>query len=693
MIALKKSSCLSYFTVILLCILFPASVDAATVAAASPSYTDVLSAVASASKGDTVVVPAGSATWSQTLYIRKGIHLQGAGRDSTFITSNTIAVEIAPDSTTIASEATIRLTGFTFDGNNAAPYILRVIGAWGNGTKPFKNLAIGNNRIRNAKPQTSSAAAIWTQGQVRGVIYGNIFDRVNVLLKIMGSNDSGQEWVNPAYYPFAYGNADNLFFEKNTIGWSSPNRVDGTNGWIESGQGGRVVVRYNTYNFANSDATEAWDVHGFQNWPGNGQTGTMIVEYYGNTLANFNGFRLVNHRGSWGLFHNNSATGAGGMAIHMSQYAVGDSGGSGMTAQVPGASGNYIAEINNTHVFNNTKNGSFINATRGSVGATSGVNENSHWWNFNASFNGTTGIGRGTTAPTGACSVGTAYWKASNPTPTTDPDAIQSGTLYKCLSPNIWTPYYTPFTYPHPLVSGSGGTASSPAVVSGATSGAVGTAFRYQIVASNGPTSYGASGLPSGLTLNSANGVITGTPSTSGNYSVGVSASNASGSGSANVVIAITASAPIGSGVTPALFDASGGVISAPFVVNGSDIAQPALTNQPSLGGSAVYTFNVTSPGNYAVAAEVNAVDESSNSLFVNMDAEPTATGMIWSIPPTSGFQLKPVTWGVGTLPQYWSLNAGTHRLIIRGREANTMLRSVSIIQRPSAPVGVVQTK
>jgi len=26
-----------------------------------------------------------------------------------------------------------------------------------------------------------------------------------------------------------------------------------------------------------------------------------------------------------------------------------------------------------------------------------------------------------------------------------------AGTLYKCTSTNKWEPYYTPYTYPHPL--------------------------------------------------------------------------------------------------------------------------------------------------------------------------------------------------------------------------------------------------
>ena len=87
--------------------------------------------------------------------------------------------------------------------------------------------------------QSSGSGVFYTFGQVRGVIFGNIFDRCNVLLKIMG-NDDTKEWSN-GHFPQSYGTADNLFFENNTISFSASYN-GGDPGWIESGQGGRVVV-------------------------------------------------------------------------------------------------------------------------------------------------------------------------------------------------------------------------------------------------------------------------------------------------------------------------------------------------------------------------------------------------------------------------------------------------------------------
>ncbi len=67
------------------------------------------------------------------------------------------------------------------------------------------------------------------------------------------------------------------------------------------------------------------------------------------------------------------------------------------------------------------------------------------------------------------------------------------------------------------------------------TTGKVGTAFTYQILATNSPASYSALGLPGGLAVNAESGAITGTPSASGSGSFTVSATNAGGMGSANV--------------------------------------------------------------------------------------------------------------------------------------------------------------
>ena len=84
----------------------------------------------------------------------------------------------------------------------------------------------------------------------------------------------------------------------------------------------------------------------------------------------------------------------------------------------------------------------------------------------------------------------------------------------------------------------TGSTATPPSITSATTaSGEAGTAFTYQITASQSPTTYGASFLPVGLTLNPATGALSGTLAIAGTSYVTISATNAGGTGTALLAI------------------------------------------------------------------------------------------------------------------------------------------------------------
>jgi hypothetical protein len=157
------------------------------------------------------------------------------------------------------------------------------------------------------------------------------------------------------------------------------------------------------------------------------------------------------------------------------------------------------------------------------------------------------------------------------------------------------------------------------------------------------------------------------------------------GSPAANVTVA--AGRPP-SGLT---FAADSGAISAPFVATNGIVFQSVATDVTN-GGLAVYSFDVVNVGNYLVSAMVNAPTVGENSLYVNIDAEPTDPLMIWDIPITTGLTSRTVSWrGNGTgdpalaqySPKVFTLSAGTHQLIIRGRAANTTVGTISIAATP----------
>lgn len=179
-------------------------------------------------------------------------------------------------------------------------------------------------------------------------------------------------------------------------------------------------------------------------------------------------------------------------------------------------------------------------------------------------------------------------------------------------------------------------------------------------------------------------------PSTPGTNVQSVVFSGGNGASCQLIGIAVPAN---GGSLSNPTFPVADGAITSPFILTNGYIYQTIQTTNPGLGGSAIYNFTVTNAGNYVVQGFVNAPSDAANSFYINIDAQPTDPMMIWDIPVTTGFTNQTVCWrgnGTDVVPEYvpkvFTLSAGTHQLIIRGREAGAQLSQITIVPAPPEP-------
>jgi len=259
--------------------------QAATVNARSPSFADVSTAVASAAKGDTVIVPAGTASWTETLVINKPITLIGqttvsytneTSNDRTIILDDVSRSSRPPapiiHATVTAGDMAVEPTvplllikGFTFRGSpntiKGAPNGAIML----SGTCPA--VRISNCHFDNLHQQS-----IYTFGWIYGVMDNCLHTITSFhLCGTMGmATYNGQKYGDGSWTEDAHWGSYKFFFTENNV----VHNLFKKGGNMDAKRGARYVVRYSKLydgSFVQTHGTE-----------GGRDRGCRAIEFYKN---------------------------------------------------------------------------------------------------------------------------------------------------------------------------------------------------------------------------------------------------------------------------------------------------------------------------------------------------------------------------------------------------------------------------
>jgi hypothetical protein len=338
---------------VLLTVLSQIQAGAATINAASPSFADVSTAIALAANGDTVVIPSGTATWTSSLTISKAITLQGAGVGQTIIkdglTGTTLLLSWA-----IPANFASRLTGIEFQNGGRTGGVIII---------EFRGSNINGSTLRVDNCSFNQIQGTVNFETIIGVVDHNAFVIAPVASAIR-INDT--QWNDPTQLsgdkswtaPPGYGSSQFLFIEDNTFSSSASTAPAVTDAY----DGARFVLRHNSFNncIPENHGTEShgrgrgcrvmeiynntWVGNGSNRFLGGHRSGSVL--FHDNNVSGYWGdnaiFGMANYRvdypwPDWGQANATSVWDVNDPTVHFTGTAASPSTASPYTVTVTGA--------------------------------------------------------------------------------------------------------------------------------------------------------------------------------------------------------------------------------------------------------------------------------------------------------------------------------------------------------------------
>ncbi|OGS24644.1 MAG: hypothetical protein A2297_07005 [Elusimicrobia bacterium RIFOXYB2_FULL_48_7] len=232
----------------------------------------VMYQVSQAEDGDTVMIPAGTEVWRNSLSVTKGITIKGAGIDQTIIIDDTPVSGSVPFSITVADGKKFRLCHLTVRGWDGVNYP--------NGGISLAISITGRMwRVDHCK-FLNLYKVFGLSGGENGLI-----DNCTWQCIIYPSNANVQQCSlsgggNLVYTkPLVYGTSNATFFEDNYVYYDPAAPMNANRPWIDSHNGCQTVVRHNQ--ICNTE------IEVYSPGAAAGQRGSLSAEIYNNTWTGY----------------------------------------------------------------------------------------------------------------------------------------------------------------------------------------------------------------------------------------------------------------------------------------------------------------------------------------------------------------------------------------------------------------------